>query len=412
MLRGRRPRSTEARITRSLSADQPRASSWSSSSTGRQGLIRAGKQASIADRVADPGDDPLVEQRIADLAPGPRARSSAAGRRPRRRSPARERIGAELQQARGRCAPATRSPAAGAGRRSARRSRAPRPASARACRRAAGRRRRSDQRPFMPRWLWRTRSPEKWTSRCLPRASACSSVRPRSSLGAAVERRARVRRLGELDPPGRASAALIRRAARWMVSPSGTTPTATSRRGWREKPAAMSVSSRPEPITGSPSTRSIAELRDQPLAGRVGELGDRLDQRLALELDQAQDALAAALDVEDRLAVAQQDVGAGGARAPAGRPSRLALRPRQRGAVGLGRVGGGEHQVLARPRCGSAAQPLDRARRARTGRRRGPRRSSRGARCRASPGSRARRRARRSRRGRPRRARVSRVTIP
>ena len=208
------------------------------------------------------------------------------------------------------------------------------------------------------------------------------------------------------------SAAFIRRAARWIVSPSGIRPAqpgGDEPRGWREKPAAMICSSRPEPITGSPSTRSIPSFGISLLARRLGEPRDRLDQRLALELDQPHDPLAAALDVDDRVAVAQQDVGAGRARRAAGPRPRFGHA--QRGAVGLRRVGRGEQQVLAlalrQRRAG--ARPR---RRARTGRRRGPRRSSRGGRCPASPGSRARRRGSRSRPARPRRARVSRVTIP
>ena len=82
----------------------------------------------------------------------------------------------------------------------------------------------------------------------------------------------------------------------------------------------MICSSSPEPITGSPSIRSIPSFGITLLAGGVGELCDRLDERLALELDQAHDPLAAALDVDDRLAVAQQHVGAR-ACAPGRRPS-------------------------------------------------------------------------------------------
>ena len=119
----------------------------------------------------------------------------------------------------------------------------------------------------------------------------------------------------------------------------------------------MICSSRPEPITGSPSTRSIASFGTTFSRAAVGELGDRLDQLLALELDQADDALAAALDVDDRVAVAQQHVGARGARRP---PALGPLRPRQRRAVGLRRVGGGEQQVVVLA-MRQAAQALDRA---------------------------------------------------
>ena len=96
----------------------------------------------------------------------------------------------------------------------------------------------------------------------------------------------------------------------------------------------------------------MPELRDQLLARGLGELRDRLDELLALELDQADDALAAALDVDDRVAVAQQDVGAGGARRA---PALGALRPAQRGAVGLGGIGRGEDQVLVLARAAGRA---------------------------------------------------------
>ena len=59
----------------------------------------------------------------------------------------------------------------------------------------------------------------------------------------------------------------------------------------------------------------------------LDELCDSVDQLLALDLLKAQDPAAAALDVEKGVAVAGQEVGAGGAgRATALRP----LRPRER----------------------------------------------------------------------------------
>src|SRR6185503_15519762 len=68
---------------------------------------------------------------------------------------------------------------------------------------------------------------------------------------------------------------------------------------------------------------------------------------------------AAALDVDDGLGAGEDDVGA---RDPLGLAVlRIALGPRQRGAVGLGRVGRGEHdrgRLLTRA---GRAQPLDRA---------------------------------------------------
>ena len=77
--RGRRPLAIDSRITRSFSA------TTSSSSSSDQVVDRAkraearSEQRFGADRVADPGDDPLIEHRVADL---------AAGAERRRRSPA------------------------------------------------------------------------------------------------------------------------------------------------------------------------------------------------------------------------------------------------------------------------------------------------------------------------------------
>src|SRR5207249_5500028 len=71
--------------------------------------------------------------------------------------------------------------------------------------------------------------------------------------------------------------------------------------------------------------------------------------------------LAAALDIEDRLGIERDDEGAGHARRAAARLA-LAPRPWQRGAVCIGRIGGGEHERAAGLVGSQAAQPLDRAR--------------------------------------------------
>src|SRR6478672_8096084 len=89
----------------------------------------------------------------------------------------------------------------------------------------------------------------------------------------------------------------------------------------------------------------------------VGQGTHRRLQILALERAEAEEAATAALDEHDRLAVAQQQVGAGGA---TGATTALELRPGQRGAVGVGRVGGGEDEVRA-VAFGQRAQALDRA---------------------------------------------------
>ena len=99
------------------------------------------------------------------------------------------------------------------------------------------------------------------------------------------------------------------------------------------------------------------ELRQAAGGDGPGEGAHRLLQLGALELQEAEDAAPAALDVEDRLAVAEQDVGAGGPRGPA---AALALGPGQRGAVWVGRVGR-RQQLEAALVFGQRAQPLDRA---------------------------------------------------
>ena len=73
----------------------------------------------------------------------------------------------------------------------------------------------------------------------------------------------------------------------------------------------------------------------------------------------AQQRAAAALDEQRRLAVDQHDVGAGRPRRPAAGPRG----PRQRRAVRLSRIGGGQHDRLGlAARLAQVAQPLDGAR--------------------------------------------------
>jgi hypothetical protein len=69
--RGRRPFATETFITRSFSARPARARTPEVIDLA-PGLTRL-EQALDPDRVADPGDDLLVEERVADLAAGPDA---------------------------------------------------------------------------------------------------------------------------------------------------------------------------------------------------------------------------------------------------------------------------------------------------------------------------------------------------
>ena len=119
----------------------------------------------------------------------------------------------------------------------------------------------------------------------------------------------------------------------------------------------MSACSSGEPTTASPSTRSIAR---RLIASAPDVLGERLERRAdarVVAADKGQQPLAAALDVEHGLGVGQHDVGAGDPlRAPC---LAIAARPRQRRAVGLRRVGCGQHErgrlTLARARSRSTA---------------------------------------------------------
>jgi signal transduction histidine kinase len=107
---------------------------------------------------------------------------------------------------------------------------------------------------------------------------------------------------------------------------------------------------------------AVEALDREPLGASALHVGDEGGERdaqpLLLRLTQRNERAAAALDEERRLAAEQDDVRAGDAR----RPSACALRPRQRRAVRLRRIGGGEHERLrlaafARPQL---AQPLHR----------------------------------------------------
>ena len=175
-----------------------------------------------------------------------------------------------------------------------------------------------------------------------------------------------------------------------------------SLRGPARKPSSSSASSHVEPTTGSPSTRSSASrlMRPRRTASASAAMAPARGARRSARQDLQ--ALAAALDVEHRLGAGEHDVGAGlrAARRPAASSrSRPAAAPRRRAAPGRWRRARAAGAVVV---VALRAQPLDRARAARTARRRGPRRSSRGGRRRASPARRASRRATRSRRGCPR----------
>ena len=129
---------------------------------------------------------------------------------------------------------------------------------------------------------------------------AAVELRGRSALGSASARGARPHGVaGErvVEPPRQ-------RAGSSRPRPSGHAQ-ATSRRGWRLNPAAIRAASMPDPITVSPSSRSIASFSIWPSRAAAGQVAERRRQLLTLQGGEPQDALAAALDVEERLAVAQ-----------------------------------------------------------------------------------------------------------
>ena len=134
----------------------------------------------------------------------------------------------------------------------------------------------------------------------------------------------------------------------------------TARRGPARKPASTSSGMISVSITGLPveALDREAGLAAAALHVRDERLERRSQPRL-VGLAQRHERAAAALDEERGLAAEQDDVRAG----DAGRARSGALRPRQRRAVGLGRVGGGEHERLLVVALAAAqlAEPLDRA---------------------------------------------------
>ena len=124
-----------------------------------------------------------------------------------------------------------------------------------------------------------------------------------------------------------------------------------------------------EPTTGSPSTRSSARRLMRPPADGVGERSERGRDALVAGVDEDLQALAAALDVEDRLGAGEHDVGAGLARGRAALGAAATSAPRRR--AGPGRWRRARSAARRRRRAARAAARPRRA--ARTARRRGPR---------------------------------------
>src|SRR5918996_1658380 len=267
------------------------------------------------------------------------------------------------------------------------------------------------QRPFMRRWLRRTRPPSKPSTRFLPPASTRSRRRPSSR---STSRSTAARGCGVSTATTSPSSTRSRAAARWRASPSGIRPPSwTSTRDEREDspgcrlpvhavalqrgarhPAldrlglGMLLGVRGDPHPGrvprallsaglSASRPQHGPPRPREEAGLEEERHDlRLADRLAVEalhrqapharaagmgdeglesrpqpgllgLAQRDERAAAALDEKRRLAAEQDDLGAG----HAGGPRSRALRPGEGCAVRLRGIGGGEHEraLLLRP---------------------------------------------------------------
>ena len=149
------------------------------------------------------------------------------------------------------------------------------------------------------------------------------------------------------------------RASSTAGSPArASTHVSVSLRGPARKPSSSSCSSYGEPTTGSPLTRSSASRRTRPRWTASTSASSAGAMRASSSVDEDLQALAAALDVEHRLGAGEHDVGAGACGPGSGS---LALRPLEHGAVGLGGIGGGEHDRRRRVVVALRAQALDRA---------------------------------------------------
>src|SRR4051794_14696186 len=223
------------------------------------------------------------------------------------------------------------------------------------------------------------RSPSKRTNRCLPWASTLRTPRPWSRSG---QRSAAWRGCGvsieTISLP--TSAARSRLAAWWMVSPSGTRP----RLGAESEPArALAEAELDQLLADRRADDRLAvealdaQARHAPAADLGGQRLDRLAQVALTGIAERQQAAAAALHVEHRLGIARDHEGTrhAGRSPPCGKwPARpatqlfalrvvlFALRPGQRGAVGVRRVGGRQHERPGGLVGAQRAQPLHRGR--------------------------------------------------
>src|SRR5262245_55175945 len=175
------------------------------------------------------------------------------------------------------------------------------------------------------------------TRRCLPRETTSSTRRPDRSTVAIRGIRKSVR-----VSTWPASARRIRVAARKTVSPSGTNAHAPRRRmeaRLREGPGYRRVEH------GLAVGALDLEPPELPLArDRRQRFRRRLDELLVVAVREQRPS--AALDVEDEAAVHQDDRGAHLAPGTVAGILRAPVRPRQGGAVRVGRIRGGEDTHL------------------------------------------------------------------
>src|SRR4051794_20704632 len=185
-----------------------------------------------------------------------------------------------------------------------------------------------------------TRSPSKRMKRFLPWASTASTRRParRSGQRSRPKRGCTVAISSGTRP---ASTGRMRLAAWWIVSPSGIEqePLLGAERQLPRPGAEAHLDQ--ERLPRRPDDRLPVDAleREAPRAVGRDERGERLERRRhprVAGLDEELQAAAAALDVDDRLGGGEDDVGTGDALGLA--VLAIALRPRQRRAVGLRRV--------------------------------------------------------------------------
>src|SRR5688500_17914010 len=193
--------------------------------------------------------------------------------------------------------------------------------------------------PPILRWEWSVSSPSKRMNRCLPCASTESTGRPASRSGQrSIACRACGVSIATISFP--TSTAPTRRAAAWIVSPSGTE---------RQFPRPLAEAELDEQLLdrGADDRLAVEALEGQPLepppADMLCESLESLAQPRFVGLVQRHEPLPAALDIERRLSIQQHDVRTGH---PC-RPAPLVLvpaRPRERCAVRVRGVGRREHE--------------------------------------------------------------------